>query len=62
MVYNFNHIASLNSFRPLCKDDPEDYFFHNITHLQVKVYFIHLCLGPKKGQETYVYIYTNAGW
>ncbi|KAL6881997.1 hypothetical protein ACP4OV_011469 [Aristida adscensionis] len=34
MVFNFNHVASLNSFRPLCKEDLEDDFFHNITHLQ----------------------------
>uniref|UniRef100_A0A0D9V2B9 Uncharacterized protein n=1 Tax=Leersia perrieri TaxID=77586 RepID=A0A0D9V2B9_9ORYZ len=34
MVYNFNHVPSLNSFIPLCKEDLEDDFFHNITHLQ----------------------------
>jgi len=34
MVSNFNHLASLRSFRPLCKEDMEDDFFHNITHLQ----------------------------
>ncbi|TVU34273.1 hypothetical protein EJB05_16104 [Eragrostis curvula] len=34
MVFNFSHIASLSSFRPLCKDDLEEDFFHNITHLQ----------------------------
>ncbi|KAL6615458.1 hypothetical protein ACP70R_037728 [Stipagrostis hirtigluma subsp. patula] len=34
MVYNFNHVASLSSFRPLCKEDLEEDFFHNITHLQ----------------------------
>uniref|UniRef100_K3XDN4 Uncharacterized protein n=1 Tax=Setaria italica TaxID=4555 RepID=K3XDN4_SETIT len=34
MVFNFNHLASLSSFRPLCKEDMEEDFFHNITHLQ----------------------------
>lgn len=34
MVSNFNHLASLSSFRPLCKVDIEEDFFHNITHLQ----------------------------
>jgi U3 small nucleolar RNA-associated protein 20 len=34
MVYNFNHVPSLNSFIPLCKEDLEEDFFHNITHLQ----------------------------
>ncbi|XP_062230251.1 uncharacterized protein LOC133927941 isoform X2 [Phragmites australis] len=34
MVYNFNHVASLTSFRPLCREDLEEDFFHNITHLQ----------------------------
>ncbi|KAJ1284067.1 hypothetical protein BS78_03G175200 [Paspalum vaginatum] len=34
MVSNFNHLASLSSFRPLCKEDMEEDFFHNITHLQ----------------------------
>ncbi|KAG2589626.1 small subunit processome component 20 homolog [Panicum virgatum] len=34
MVFNFNHLASLSSFRPLCKEDIEEDFFHNITHLQ----------------------------
>uniref|UniRef100_J3L1D9 Uncharacterized protein n=1 Tax=Oryza brachyantha TaxID=4533 RepID=J3L1D9_ORYBR len=34
MVYNFNHVPSLNSFVPLCKEDLEEDFFHNITHLQ----------------------------
>lgn len=34
MVFKFNHLASLSSFRPLCKEDMEDDFFHNITHLQ----------------------------
>ncbi|CAO2170436.1 unnamed protein product [Urochloa humidicola] len=34
MVFNFNHLTSLSSFRPLCKEDMEDDFFHNITHLQ----------------------------
>uniref|UniRef100_A0A0E0JKH0 Uncharacterized protein n=1 Tax=Oryza punctata TaxID=4537 RepID=A0A0E0JKH0_ORYPU len=34
MVYNFNHVPSLNSFLPLCKEDLEEDFFHNITHLQ----------------------------
>ncbi|XP_039847986.1 small subunit processome component 20 homolog isoform X2 [Panicum virgatum] len=34
MVFNINHLASLSSFRPLCKEDTEEDFFHNITHLQ----------------------------
>lgn len=34
MVYNFNHVPSLNSFRLLCKEDLDDDFFHNIIHLQ----------------------------
>uniref|UniRef100_A0A453EZ34 HTH arsR-type domain-containing protein n=2 Tax=Aegilops tauschii subsp. strangulata TaxID=200361 RepID=A0A453EZ34_AEGTS len=34
MVYNFDHVPSLNSFRPLCKDDLDEDFFHNIIHLQ----------------------------
>ncbi|WVZ69932.1 hypothetical protein U9M48_018646 [Paspalum notatum var. saurae] len=34
MVSNFNHLVSLSSFRPLCKEDMEEDFFHNITHLQ----------------------------
>ncbi|KAF0916337.1 hypothetical protein E2562_005936 [Oryza meyeriana var. granulata] len=34
MVYNFNNVPSLNSFVPLCKEDLEEDFFHNITHLQ----------------------------
>ena len=37
MVFNFNHLASLSSFRPLCKEDMEEDFFHNITHLQVNL-------------------------
>ncbi|KAG8051514.1 hypothetical protein GUJ93_ZPchr0001g29715 [Zizania palustris] len=34
MVYNFNHVPSLNSFVTLCKEDLDEDFFHNITHLQ----------------------------
>ncbi|KAF8670965.1 hypothetical protein HU200_050235 [Digitaria exilis] len=34
MVFNFNHLPSLSSFKPLCKEDMEEDFFHNITHLQ----------------------------
>lgn len=35
MVYHFQGLPSLNSFRPLCSDDPEVDFFNNILHLQV---------------------------
>ncbi|KAM0879606.1 hypothetical protein ACQ4PT_034126 [Festuca glaucescens] len=34
MVYNFDCVPSLNSFRPLWKEDLDEDFFHNIIHLQ----------------------------
>lgn len=58
MVYNFNHVPSLNSFIPLCKEDLEEDFFHNITHLQVN-YFIQ----PQRQQKdstTWLLIYLYA--
>ncbi|CAL9093376.1 unnamed protein product [Musa textilis] len=35
MVYHFQGLPSLNSFRPLCSEDPEVDFFNNILHLQI---------------------------
>ncbi|KAG1347740.1 hypothetical protein COCNU_06G015690 [Cocos nucifera] len=35
MVYNLQGILSLNTFRPLCSEDPEVDFFNNILHLQI---------------------------
>ncbi|XP_010938573.1 uncharacterized protein [Elaeis guineensis] len=35
MVYNLRGIPSLNTFRPLCSEDPEVDFFNNILHLQI---------------------------
>lgn len=35
MVYNLKGIPFLNSFRPLCSEDPEVDFFNNILHLQL---------------------------
>uniref|UniRef100_A0ACD5UJH9 Uncharacterized protein n=1 Tax=Avena sativa TaxID=4498 RepID=A0ACD5UJH9_AVESA len=34
MVYKFDHVPSLNSFRPLCNEDLDEDFFHNVIHLQ----------------------------
>ncbi|KAJ8506605.1 hypothetical protein OPV22_007491 [Ensete ventricosum] len=35
MVYHFQGLPSLNSYRPLCSEDPEVDFFNNILHLQI---------------------------
>nr|CAD1819808.1 unnamed protein product [Ananas comosus var. bracteatus] len=35
MVFNFEQVPSLSSFKPLCSTDPEVDFFNNITHLQI---------------------------
>lgn len=58
MVYSFNHMASLSSFRILCKDDPEEDFFHNITHLQVKL-LLHSLIPEVQQSSENLFVYLN---